>query len=182
MRPNHLLLLFILFLTTNICFAQASFSRTAFRTPPNSVKVHTWWHWVDNAITKHGITKDLESMKAQSISQATILNVSLFDERDFGVPKVKFNSREWYQMFQWALKEASRLGITLGAHNCDGWSSSGGPWITPEKSMKQIVWTKTIVSGGKQVSLSLPPAVCQTGFLQRCGGSSLSHKVRSQFI
>jgi hypothetical protein len=75
--------------------------------------------------------------------------------KKFGVPQIKFNSPEWFRMFQWALKEANRLGITLGAHNCDGWSSSGGPWITQEKSMKQFVWTKTMVTGGKPLSISL---------------------------
>jgi hypothetical protein len=34
-----------------------------FLNPPQSVKVHAWWHWIDGAITKEGITKDLEVMK-----------------------------------------------------------------------------------------------------------------------
>jgi len=142
-------------LVSNICLSQTSFSQKDFINPPQSVKVHTWWHWMDNAITREGITKDLESMKQQGIAQATILDVSLFNQKDFGIPLVKFNSPEWYAMFQWALQEANRLGITIGVHNCDGWSTSGGPWITPEKSMKQYAWTKIITTGGKTLSVSL---------------------------
>lgn len=127
-----------------------------FRNPPVSGSIHAWWHWVDNAITKEGITRDLEAMKKQGISTATILNVGLFDERDLGVPQVKFGSEEWYQMFEWALTEANRLGMTLGAHNCDGWSSSGGPWIDPQNSMKQCVWSKSIINGGGAVTVKLP--------------------------
>ncbi|HZH66004.1 MAG TPA: glycosyl hydrolase [Flavisolibacter sp.] len=164
MRYNYLFLVFAFLLSANVCSSQATFSKNAFLNPPNSVKVHAWWHWVDDAITKEGITKDLESMKKGGISQATILNVSLFNQKDFGVPQIKFNTPEWYRMFQWSLKEANRLGITLGAHNCDGWSSSGGPWITPEKSMKQFVWTKTTVSGGKPVSLFLKKPFAKDGF------------------
>ncbi len=89
-------------------------------------------------------------MKEQGIVQATILNVGLFGDRDFGVKKVIFNTPEWFEMFQWALKEANRLGISIGVHNCDGWSTSGGPWITPEMSMKQYVWTKTIINASQQ--------------------------------
>jgi len=126
-----------------------------FLNPPQSVKVHAWWHWIDGAITKEGITKDLEVMKKQGIVQATILNISLFKGKNFGVPEVKFNTPRWYEMFQWALQEADRLGIHIGIHNCDGWSSSGGPWITPELSMKQFMWTKTFVNGGKDVSVNL---------------------------
>jgi hypothetical protein len=138
-------------------FSQTSFTKTEFKTPPNSVKLHAWWHWVDDAISKEGITRDLESMKRQGIVQATILNVSLFSQKSFGVPPVKFNSPEWYDMFRWALKEARRLNITIGAHNCDGWSSSGGPWISAEQSMKQYVWTKrNVASGGKPIVLRKP--------------------------
>ncbi len=128
----------------------------AFINPPVASSIHAWWHWVDNAITKEGITRDLEAMKKQGISTATILNVGLFGEPDLGVPQVKFGSDEWYQMFEWALTEANRLGLTIGAHNCDGWSSSGGPWIDPQNSMKRCIWSKSIVTGGSNVNLKLP--------------------------
>src|SRR4028118_1318429 len=80
MRYYYLFLVFAFFLSANVCSSQAMFSKNAFLNPPNSVKVHAWWHWVDDAITKEGITKDLESMKKGGISQATILNVSLFNQ------------------------------------------------------------------------------------------------------
>ena len=69
---------------------------------------------------------------------------------------VKFNTDEWYRLFEWALKEADRLGMTIGAHNCDGWSSSGGPWISPEYSMKRCVWSKTLIQGGEKTDIKLP--------------------------
>jgi hypothetical protein len=132
---------------------------SAFINPPPSVQVNTWWHWLDGAVTKEGITKDLEAMKEQGISQATILNIGLFGKQDLGVSRVVFNSAQWHELFLWALQEADRLGIKIGAHNCDGWSSSGGPWITPEYSMKQYVWSKLTLSGGKSISINLtqPP-------------------------
>ena len=122
----------------------ATLSAESFRSPARAAGVHAWWHWLDGAITREGITRDLEGFKAQGVVQATILDVGLFGGRDFGVPRVPFASPEWFAMYRWALAEASRLGITIGVHNCDGWSSSGGPWITPEQSMKQLVWTKTL--------------------------------------
>ncbi len=128
--------------------AQNILNKDDFRTPPDSSRVHTWWHWSSGNITKEGITKDLESMKKQGIAQATILNVGFIPPVP-DIPSVRFNSPEWIAMFQWALHEASRLGITIGFHNCDGWSTSGGPWITPEMSMKQYVWSKTIIEGGQ---------------------------------
>jgi hypothetical protein len=131
-------------------------STEEFLNPPESVGIYAWWHWLDNAITKEGITRDLEAMKQQGITGATILNIGLFDEKDLGVPQVIFGSDQWFDMFKWAVTEASRLGLTLGAHNCDGWSTSGGPWITPEMSMKQYMWSKTYVQGGQSVTAILP--------------------------
>ena len=126
-----------------------------FKNPPSNANLHIWWHWMDGNISKEGITKDLEAMKEQGIVQATILNVGLFHGKSFGVPLVKFETPEWYAMFRWALQEANRLDITIGAHNCDGWSTSGGPWITPQMSMKQFVFTKTIVKGEKKLDIHL---------------------------
>jgi hypothetical protein len=136
-------------------------SPEAFRNPPRDAGVHVWWHWMDGAITREGITKDLEVMKAQGVVQATILNIGLFNDASLGVPRVPFASPEWFAMYRWAVTEAARLGLTLGVHNCDGWSSSGGPWITPEQSMKQITWSKTLVTGGTPVDLALtqPPTI-----------------------
>lgn len=131
------------------------FSSIEFANPSDNVKIHTWWHWLDGNITKEGITKDLEAMKEQGIVQATILNIGLFGDKDFGIKKVNFNTPEWYEMFEWALKEANRLGITIGTQNCDGWSTSGGPWITPEMSMKEFTWTKTIVSASQKSAVKL---------------------------
>ena len=138
----------------------ATLSAESFRNPDRAAGVHAWWHWLDGAITREGITRDLEGFKAQGVVQATILDVGLFGGRDFGVPRVPFASPEWFAMYRWALAEASRLGITVGVHNCDGWSSSGGPWITPEQSMKQLVWTKTFLGGGAvDVPLPRPAAI-----------------------
>jgi len=128
--------------------------------------IHTWWHWLEGAITKEGITKDLESMKKQGVTQATILNVGLFDGKNFGVPVIDFDSPQWYEMFKWALTEAKRLGITIGAHNCDGWSSSGGPWIKPENAMKEFVWNKTLLQGGKEVNMQITRPHANLGFYQ----------------
>ena len=147
--------LFIVFIYSCSRKPQDEIDPAKFKSPPSTVKIHTWWHWMDGNITKEGITKDLEAMKAQGVSQATIFDIGRLGDKDFGVPKVKFITDQWYEMFRWALQEANRLGIKIGVHNCSGWSSSGGPWITPELSMKQLVWTKTIVKGGQKLNTSL---------------------------
>jgi hypothetical protein len=106
-------------------------------------------------ITRDGITKDLEAMKEHGVVQASIFNIGEIYTKKVDVPKVRFNSPEWIEMYQWALKEANRLGITIGIQTIDGFATTGGSWITPELSMKQYVWSKTSVDGGKEVIVKL---------------------------
>jgi hypothetical protein len=153
---NKLAIFLITCLFASTTDAQTALNIADFQTPPQSSKVHTWWHWMDGNITKDGLTKDLEAMKKQGIVQASIFNIGKNYSKEVDVfPKIKFNSPEWIDMYQWALKEANRLGITIGIQTIDGYGTTGGPWITPEFSMKQYVWTKTAVDGGKDVNIKL---------------------------
>lgn len=126
----------------------------SFATPPNSAKPYTWWHWVDGNVSKEGITKDLEAMKAVGLGGFQHFDVGL------NVPpgKVLYNSKKFHELFQFAIAESERLELDAGFNNCSGWSSSGGPWIKPENSMKALVWSETHVksSEGPSVSLSVP--------------------------
>lgn len=131
-----------------------------FTSPPPSARPHTWWHWMNGNITQEGITADLEAMAAVGIGGAQIFNV------DQGVPagKVPFMTPAWRQAVVHAAKEAKRLGVELCLHNCAGWSSSGGPWITPEHSMQILTWSETPVTGGKQISVTLKEPPKRAGF------------------
>lgn len=125
----------------------------AFKNPPPSARPHTWWHWMDGNVTKEGITADLEAMKEVGIGGAQMFTVAQ------GIPKgpVDYMSQQWRDMTAHAVKEAGRLGIELCLHNCAGWSSSGGPWITPENAMQVVAWSETTLSGPRTTEVMLPP-------------------------
>ena len=124
---------------------QAASLDRLFANPSRAARPHTWWHWMNGNVTKEGITADLEAMANVGIGGAQIFNV------DQGVPKgdAPFFSPQWREAFTHAVKEAKRVGLELCLHNCAGWSSSGGPWITPEYSMRRLTWTETLVKGGQ---------------------------------
>ena len=117
-----------------------------------SAKPYTYWFWMNGNITRDGITKDLEAM--HRIGVGGVFNL----EGGTGIPKgpVTYLSPEWSELKAHAIKEAGRLGIEYVMHNCPGWSSSGGPWITPEYSMQQLTWSEIQVSGGNPVEALLP--------------------------
>ena len=133
----------------------------SFLNPTNSAKPGNMWFWMNGQVTKEGITLDLEAMARVGVG--AVFN---FDAGT-GIPKgpLKYLSPEWFDVKAHALKECDRLGIDFCMHNCPGWSSSGGPWITPELSMKTLTWSETTVKATKdtplptvsgQVRISLP--------------------------
>ena len=96
-----------------------------------------YWEWMNGNISKEGITKDLEYMKAAGIESAFIFDAWVGVERG----PVDYGSPEWIACVRHACQEAKRLGIVLGIHNSPGYTAMGGPWIRPEESMKQLTWS-----------------------------------------
>ena len=131
--------------------AASSFAE-AFLHPPSAAKPRVLWFWMNGNVTRDGITQDLEAMAR--IGVGGVLN---FDAGTL-IPQgpVVYLGPEWLELKAHAAREAERLGLDFTMHNCPGWSSSGGPWITPELGMQQLVWSETIVSGGSHVRVRLP--------------------------
>ena len=146
------LLLTVLFLVSCPCAFSDDPLETGFKTPPDTARPQTWWHWMNGNISREGITADLEAMKRVGVGGAQIFNA------DCGIPDgpVPFMSPEWRELVKHAASEADRLGLELCIHNCAGWSSSGGPWITPDLAMQKVVWTETNIEGGAPQSIQLP--------------------------
>ncbi|HMJ70804.1 MAG TPA: glycosyl hydrolase [Cyclobacteriaceae bacterium] len=132
--------------------AIADTTELGFKTPPSSAKPHTWWHWMNGNVTKEGITLDLEAMARVGIG-----GFQNFDAGT-GIPKgpIVYLSPGWLELKKHAISEARRLGLEFTMHNCPGWSSSGGPWITPELAMQEVTWSELVVEGGKAVAIKLP--------------------------
>jgi hypothetical protein len=112
--------------------------------------------WMGSNITATGITRDLEAMKSAGIGGATIFSLADSTIPWSGVigksptPEIVTFTEPWWKLVRHAALEAHRLGLELILHNCAGYESSGGPWITPELSLQEVVWSKTAVKGGDQ--------------------------------
>jgi hypothetical protein len=120
----------------------------AFLAPPPPARTHVWWHWMGPFVSLDGITKDLEAMASSGIGGATIFNLHAVARtlpRPDVWPKNAYRSQEWWALVEHAAREADRLGLNLGIHNCVGYSASGGPWITPDREMQKLVWSETTI-------------------------------------
>ena len=126
--------------------------KQGFENPPDSARPGVYWYFMDGNLSRKGMTKDLESMKAAGIGNVLFLEVNV------GVPrgKVDFLSDEWQDLFKHAVKECERLGIELTLGSGPGWAGSGGPWVKPEQSMRHLVASSTQVKGPAQFHITLP--------------------------
>ena len=106
-----------------------------------NAKPWVFWYWVQAGVSKKGITADLEAMKSNGIGGAYLMtikggkssNPSLYEK------PVEQLTPEWWEMVKFAMDEAKRLDLKLGMHVSDGFALAGGPWITPELSMQNVV-------------------------------------------
>ena len=152
-----------LVLTCAVCAPlSAELSPDAFRNPPPVARPHTWWHWMNGNVTKEGITADLEAMASAGIGGAQVFDAGL------ALPKgpVAFATDAWFDCLVHADREAKRLGIELCIANCSGWTSSGGPWITPALSMKYVTAVAIRVKGGESFDGTLPLPEKTNGFYE----------------
>ena len=150
-------------LALSLCTGLSAFGLSieeGFRSPPPEAKPHTWWHWMNGNVTKAGITADLEAMAAAGIGGAQIFDAGL----SLPAGPVGFCTEEWFSCLEHADREARRLGLELCLANCSGWTSSGGPWITPELSMKLVTNTLVRVKGGERFEDRLPLPARTNGF------------------
>ena len=80
-----------------------------FAAPPDSARPRVYWWWLNSHVTRAGITRDLEEMKAKGIRGALV-----FDAGGEAGPMPagpKFMGKEWRELLKHAVKEADRLGI-----------------------------------------------------------------------
>ena len=154
---RKLITVFIVLIFVGNSFAQELPTlESGFKSPPHETKPRTWYHINSGNASKEGFTKDLKAIKDAGIGGVLVFNVSM------GLPDgdVKYNSQEHRDILAHGAKECEKLGLSFGVHNCDGWTSSGGPWVTPENAMKVVVHSEQIVKGGAKIEVQLaqPPS------------------------
>ena len=126
-----------------------------FQRVPESHRVAVYWYWMSDNISVEGVEHDLEAMKKAGIGRAFIGNIW---EGSIPAGPHKVLSDGWWEVMHAALKKATELDIEIGIFNCPGWSQSGGPWVTPQESMRYLAGAQTTVTGnGGMQTLQLPP-------------------------
>jgi hypothetical protein len=129
---------------------------TSFSKPSKVYHPETWFHYIGGNVSKEGITRDLEA-----IAKAGLSGIQLFHGQFGGPwpgvePQITSLSANWDDAVRHTAQECRRLGLRFSMNNCPGWATSGGPWITPSNAMRNLIWNRTDVVGGKVISQVLP--------------------------
>ena len=148
------LLFAICLVTLNPFDVRADTLEDVFTDPPAASRPQVYWFWMGSNVSSNGITRDLEALKAEGFGGTTMCNLADVCTPWAGIISnsptpgiIAYSSDSWWNLVRYAAMESKRLGLEFGMHNCAGYETSGGPWITPERSMQQVVWTETHVTG-----------------------------------
>ncbi|MBS7286524.1 MAG: hypothetical protein KIH06_04610 [Kiritimatiellae bacterium] len=155
------IVLFLMFVCASVSvFAKEDALLNTFRSPPPSARPEVWWHWMNGNVSREGIVADLDAMAAVGIGGVTIFDV------DCEIPpgSLKFNTPEWFDTVKFAVMEAAKRRIAVCLANCSGYSTAGGPWITPSNSMKIVSYSITDVAGGGETLIDLAKPRSKHGF------------------
>ena len=131
--------------------------QAAFLHPDRIFYPETWFHFLNGSIRREGITRDLEAIAASGIQGVQFFHGQVGDPADWpGTEEhVECLSPKWESLVKHTAEEAHRLGLRFSLQTCPGWAMSGGPWIKPEQAMRHLSYSRTDISGGKEVDVEL---------------------------
>ena len=147
MKKQHSLFIALALLSFSSGRAGSMALEEGFTSPPAQTKPWCYWYWVNDNISKEGVTKDLEAMSRIGIGEALIGNIFL---KEMPAGKIQVLTPQWWEVVAHTMREGQRTGVNIGMFNCPGWSQSGGPWVKPEQTMRRIATSETRVSGPKR--------------------------------
>jgi hypothetical protein len=109
---------------------------------------------MNGCVTKEGIVSDLASFQRVGLAGVQQFLVG-GSEATITDPTVEILNPKWRELMRFAVTEAERRGLTFGTHNSPGWSASGGPWVSPDDAMQELVWTTAEAPSARPVELAL---------------------------
>ena len=85
-----------------------------FRNPDDfNAKLWCFWYWMYGAVTKEGITTDLEAMKQNGLGGTYLMPIKSKEMNPALGGTVSQLSPQWYEMVDWAMREynGQRFGL-----------------------------------------------------------------------
>jgi hypothetical protein len=157
-HTKHILLVVILgLLLINSCKIKRTkeFINTETEQIPvynSETKPWTRWWWHGNAVTKDGITYELEELTKKGFGGVEL--TPIYGVRGEENQQVEFLDDQWIDYFKHTLMEAKRLGLGVDLATGTGWPF-GGPWVSETDAPKYLTLKRFIVKKGEQFNQNI---------------------------
>jgi hypothetical protein len=139
------ILYFLIFfqLSGNLQSQEMQWAKSTRETKPWS----RWW-WHGSALTKEGITAEMEAYKKAGLGGLEITPIYgvYGTEKQF----VNYLSPEWLDLLKYTFQEAERLDLGIDMATGTGWPF-GGPWVSSSDACKNLEHKTFIVKGGERL-------------------------------
>lgn len=112
----------------------------------DEAKPWTFWNWKYGSVSRLGIHADLTGMKNVGMGGIWLMPVREAGERLEFQNGVAQLSPEFWKMMDYSFQLADSLDFDMGIHVLPG-----NPLVLPAESMQKVVWTDTIMKGGKKI-------------------------------
>lgn len=112
----------------------------------DEAKPWTFWNWKYGSVSRPDIHADLTGMKNVGMGGIWLMPVREAGERLEFQNGVAQLSPEFWKMMDYSFQLADSLDFDMGIHVLPG-----NPFVLPAESMQKVVWTDTIMKGGKKL-------------------------------
>lgn len=112
----------------------------------DEAKPWTFWNWKYGSVSRPDIHADLTGMKNVGVGGIWLMPVREAGERLEFQDGVAQLSPEFWKMMDYSFQLADSLDFDMGIHVLPG-----NPLVLPAESMQKVVWTDTIMKGGKKI-------------------------------
>ena len=136
-----LLMLFLMF-NFPVVFGQ----NTEWPVSSQESKPWTRWWWMENAVDKENITRELEEMADAGIGGVEI--TPIYGVKGEEARFIEFLSPEFSEMLKFTIEEANRLGMGVDLPPGSGWRC-GGPFVPEEKGLWSLKMQKIPAKKGE---------------------------------
>jgi len=117
--------------------------KEGWKNPPATYRPHTRWWWPGNAVTKEGLTWQLEQMKEQGHGGVEPMAFRKIYEKG----NIEFNSEEFVGIMKHVVDESRRLGMFVTPPLFPGWGH-GSSQVAPEHFSKAMLISGVDIDGG----------------------------------
>jgi len=115
----------------------------------NETKPWTRWWWHGSALTKEGITAELEAYKKAGLGGVEI--TPIYGVMGYEDKFVDYLTPQWMELLMHTLKEGERLGLGIDMATGTGWPF-GGPWVKEQDACKTMRYKVYEVNGGSRLT------------------------------